>query len=105
MSSDSETVMSNTEATLDKNTRLTVAAAVTAIGLAISATWWVAHQLGAIRQELKDLKSASSSAMTVAAASEQALREAIENPGHRVPDPRDPNRIIVVVAGKVTTGQ
>jgi hypothetical protein len=33
---------------------------------------------------------------TLAAASEQALRMAIENPGMRVPDPRDPQRIIEV---------
>lgn len=33
---------------------------------------------------------------SLTAASEQALRMAIENPGLGVPDPRDPNRIIVV---------
>lgn len=33
---------------------------------------------------------------TLTAASERALRTAIENPGMRVPDPRDPNTIIVV---------
>jgi hypothetical protein len=27
---------------------------------------------------------------------EAALEEAMQNPGHRVPDPRDPTRIIVV---------
>lgn len=36
----------------------------------------------------------------LAVASEQALRTAIENPGMRVPDPRDPNRIIVVEGRK-----
>lgn len=37
-------------------------------------------------------------------ACEVALREAIENPGHRVPDPRDPKQIIVVNAAEVSGG-
>lgn len=42
---------------------------------------------------------------SLAAASEVALRTAIENPGVRVPDPRNPDRLIVVRlpgAGTVT---
>jgi len=93
--------MSDNASTLDKNTKITIAVAATAIGLAISATWWVGHQLNTIQAQLGELKAASAGAMTISAASEQALREAIENPGHRVPDPRDPNKIIVVVGGKV----
>ena len=42
------------------------------------------------------LSSLASDCYHLSSAREAALREAIENPGHRVPDPIDPNKIIVV---------
>lgn len=49
-------------------------------------------------QKISDtLGRLTSDRFTLTAASEQALRWAIENPGLRVPDPRDPSKIIVVI--------
>lgn len=43
-----------------------------------------------------DIERLARDSMTISQASEAALRMAIENPGMRVPDPRDPSRIIEV---------
>ncbi len=44
----------------------------------------------------KDLERLRSTTLTLPMAAEAALRQAIENPGLRVPDPRNPQDIIVV---------
>jgi hypothetical protein len=85
-------VESMTRASLDKNTKTTLATAVTAIGLAITGTWWVGMKISSLEKKIDSI---------LALSSELALREAIENPGHRVPDPRDPTKVIVVLNGKV----
>jgi uncharacterized protein YlxW (UPF0749 family) len=52
-----------------------------------------AQQAKELAQSIEEVKNHS---YTLERASEQALRTAIENPSLRVPDPRDPNRIIIV---------
>jgi hypothetical protein len=63
---------------------------------AIGATWWVAKTLSNITTQIKTMLTRLDNAFTIEKASEQALRMAIENPGMRVPDPRDPAKIIEV---------
>lgn len=50
------------------------------------------------KQAIEDRKALALSTYSLAGASETALRTAIENPGFRVPDPRDPAKVIVVSA-------
>ena len=82
--------------TLSQDSKITMGVAGTLGLLAVSATWWVGAQLSDMNQRLDALEKNVGERFTLAAASEQALREAIENPGHRVPDPRDPSQIIEV---------
>lgn len=61
---------------------------------------WLAWSL---KQDIAELKTALGDSYTLTKASEVALRTAIENPGFRVPDPRDPNKIISVArTGSIT---
>jgi hypothetical protein len=82
--------------TLSNDSKVTLGVAGSLGLLAVSATWWVALQLSDIDMRLDAMERNVGERFTLAAASEAALREAIENPGHRVPDPRDPNNIIEV---------
>lgn len=65
------------------------------LGTVIAGTGSVVLYLNNINSQLKDWRQ---STYTLPAAAEVALRMAIENPRMRVPDPRDPNKIIVVTA-------
>jgi Tfp pilus assembly protein PilN len=58
-------------------------------------------QLSELAKEIAEVKAEQ---YTTAMAAEQALRMALENPGMRVPDPRDPNKIIVVDKGRMIGG-
>jgi len=59
-------------------------------------------QVTAIEKSVSDIRvDALEDRYTLTAASEKALRTAIENPGMRVPDPRDPSEIITVSVGSV----
>lgn len=82
--------------TFSQDSKITMGVAGTLGLLAVSATAWVGTQLSSINQRLDAMEKNVGERFTLTAASEQALREAIENPGHRVPDPRDPNTIIEV---------
>lgn len=60
----------------------------------------VQREMVEIRKDLIDLQAQmKDDRYTLTAASEKALRTAIENPGMRVPDPRDPDKIISVREG------
>ncbi len=75
---------------------ITLAAASGLLIFAIGATWWVAKTLSNITTQIRTMLTRLDNAFTIEKASEQALRMAIENPGMRVPDPRDPTKIIEV---------
>jgi len=88
---------------LSNDTKITLGTAVALVSISISATWWFSKQLDGFRQDLSALSARLGqnedkmpTFYSLSAASEQALRMAIENPGLRIPDPRDPNRIIEV---------
>jgi len=71
--------------------------AVSIIGTALSATWYLSAKINTFETRMTDVeRDVSYDRYTLTMASEKALRTAIENPGIRVPDPRDPNKIIVV---------
>lgn len=62
--------------------------------LGTAGVWRAASTLTEISRDIRDLKSNS---ITRSEASDLALRAAMENPGLRVPDPRNPSQILVVV--------
>jgi nitrogen fixation protein FixH len=91
--------------TLSKDTKITLGAAVVVVKIAVAATWWAGvqfnnlkadsrEQFNALNAQIATLTERAAGSYTLAAASEQALRMAIENPGLRVPDPRDPSKVI-----------
>ena len=71
-------------------------------GVIWGGAWFLAgkaNEMDAMQNSINQIESdALKDRYTLTAASEKALRTAIENPGHRVVDPRDPNKIIVVKA-------
>lgn len=70
---------------------LVIATIICAIG---GAVW----RMGAVINKFSTrLITLESDRYPLSVASEAALRMAIENPGLKVPDPRDPNKIIQVV--------
>lgn len=88
---------------LNNDTKITLGTAIAVVSISVGATWWFSQQLEHFRIELAAMSSrigANEDELvkfySLAAASEQALRMAIENPGLRIPDPRDPNRLIEV---------
>jgi hypothetical protein len=83
---------------ISTNTRfaISIGTALAVIAAAGTATARALSVLGAIDNRLAKVENKVADQYTLAVASEVALRTAIENPGMRVPDPRDPNRIIQV---------
>lgn len=78
-----------------------VVAAIIAMGtIGGSGVWYVATVVNDIKRDISEMRSNS---YTLDRASEVALRQAIENPGLRIPNPRDPTQVIVVTAGRVST--
>lgn len=67
--------------------------AISIIGTATSATWYLSAKITNFESRMENVEN---DRYSLTMASERALREAIENPGLRVPDPRDPTKIIVV---------
>lgn len=85
---------------LTRDTKITIGTAVAVVGLAIGSTWWVAERLNDttaqlinIRSEIEGVTAKMTDLYKKSEASEQALRMALENPGLRVPDPRDPSKV------------
>lgn len=96
--------------TLTTDTKITIGTAVAVVTTSIAATWWFSQQLSQFRNELVTMSGRISQgeaevakAYTLAAASEVALRMALENPGLRVPDPRDPSQLIIARRANDTT--
>lgn len=71
---------------------LTIVAILSSAGAAV---WRISTVLGHFENRIVELER---DRYPLSVASENALRMAIENPGMRVPDPRDPNRVIHVTA-------
>ena len=71
----------------------------TIIGSSAAAVWRISKVINRFESRLLDLEK---DRYPMSIASENALRLAILNPGMQIPDPRDPNRIIVVNHVRVT---
>ncbi len=85
-------------ANLTPNTKFTIgisAACVFCLSAA-GAVYKATNILNSIDQRLATVETGVNNGYKLADACEQALRMAIENPGFKVPDPRDPTRIIEV---------
>jgi flavoprotein len=81
------------EASVSNTTKIALGIVVTIVTTAVAVTWKISSVANAIRSDIQNLQADH---YGLSAASEQALRMAIENPTLRVPDPRDPSRIITV---------
>ena len=91
--------------TLSQDTKITIGTAVAVITVCIGSARWGAAKLESIESRIRALESGLGDKFNLAAASEQALRMALENPGFRVPDPRDPAIIIEVRPARMAEDQ
>lgn len=94
-------------AALTSQTKTTIGTAIIVAGFAFGGWQYLENRFGSITSRFTELETrlaeGTGDRFTKTAAAEQALRMAIENPGIKVPDPRDPNRIIEV-RSVVSTG-
>ena len=69
-------------------------------GTIMGASYFLGGKAEKLQRDMQDqrldFEALKSETYTLPMAAEQALRMAIENPGMRVPDPRNPNEVIVV---------
>lgn len=79
-----------------KDTRIAVGLGATILIAAVGASWTIRSALAGYDERISVLES---DRYTLTQASEQALRTAIENPGLRVPDPRNPGQVVMVRGG------
>jgi archaeosine-15-forming tRNA-guanine transglycosylase len=75
---------------------ITMGVAACVVVFSVMATWRITGKLSSIDNNILSMRQELDNSFTLDKASEQALRMAIENPGMRVPDPRDPTKIIEV---------
>lgn len=102
---------------LGPNTKVTLGAACAVVlslgGIAWGAASYVGGKFDATNAKFDkaelaisalgiDLGAVKADRFTMTAASEHALRTALENPGLRIPDPRDPSKVFVVDVGRRT---
>ena len=87
-------------ATLSRNTKIQVGLVMTVLAAVTSGSIWGTRVLSGLQetaaQHGKLIEALQKESWTIAAQSEHALRTAMENPGLRVPDPRDPSHIFEV---------
>lgn len=79
--------------TITRETKVALGLILTVIGVGFASTWKVSAAVAKVEQRLAEVET---DRYTLSAASEQALRTAMENPGLRVPDPRNPGQVFVV---------
>ena len=83
-------------AALTQDTKVTIGVVFIALSGAVTGTWWLGTQISQLNNRLDRLDSLIGDRFSMTQASETALRLAMENPGMRVPDPRDPSQVIEV---------
>lgn len=83
-------------AALTQDTKVTIGVVFIALSGAVTGTWWLGAQIAQLNNRLDRLDSLIGDRFSMTQASETALRLAMENPGMRVPDPRDPSQVIEV---------
>lgn len=79
---------------------LTLGLVASVLVTVVTCTWKMASTLNEVNSTMRNLdarvSAVESNRFRISDAAEVALRTAIENPKMRVPDPRDPSRIIAV---------
>lgn len=79
---------------------LTVGLVCSILITVVTCTWKIASTMNEVNTTMRNLDARVSAIennrFRISDAAEVALRTAIENPKMRVPDPRDPSKIIVV---------
>lgn len=75
-------------------------ALISIVSTGMGATWFLKGEFSEIHTTVEqiqhDVEEFDKDRYTLTMASEKALREAIANPGHKIPDPREPSKLIVV---------
>lgn len=79
--------------TVTQDTKVTIGTAVLVLVSLLTVGWRLNTEFSKLRT---DLTAVQNDSYSKAAAAEQALRLAMENPGLRVPDPRDPTKVFEV---------
>lgn len=105
-----------TGVTLTQDSKITLGAMLAIVGALVGSGLWVGEKVRNAEMSVRDFNSTlsgridglaakvdglESGRFSVEQAQLAAYREAIENPGHRVPDPANPDRIVVVYAGRI----
>lgn len=88
--------------TISKDSKITIGAAILIASTFVGGTITLARKLDSLENRLSALESSN---YTVSQAVEAAYAEAMANPGHKVPNPREPNKLFVVYAGAVERAQ
>lgn len=93
---------------IDRNTGISIGVMVLVVGAIVTCTIFlqgIKAEVATASIRIDNIVAATEDAKDdryrMTNASEDALREAIENPGHRVPDPRNPGSVFVVEQGNV----
>ena len=81
---------------IDKRTGISIGLCLTlAVPLTMGA-WKLSSTVAQVSRDVAAINDQLGQAYTITQASEDALREALANPGHKVPDPRHPGQYLVV---------
>lgn len=87
----------------DTQMTITIGTALSVLVFLLGAVWKFSRVVSHMERrweimetKIKDVTDKLADSYTLSRASEVALRTAIENPSHRVPDPRNPHRVIAV---------
>lgn len=91
------------EPAISKNTPIQLGVVIVALSVIVGAIAWAARISTQVEAFVTMIEEMEGSRYSLPMASEDALREAIGNPGHRVPDPRNPGQYVVVESVSVTT--
>lgn len=85
-----------TESAISEKTRVTLSIVLITIGYIITIAGSVGGAVLYLDRRISTIENKMVDNYTMGQAAEDALREAIANPGHRVPDPRNPGQYIRV---------
>ena len=88
--------------TISKDSKITIGSSIAIVLALIAGTVQLTRKMDSLESRINALESNN---YTVSQAVEAAYSEAMANPGHKVPNPRDPNKLFVVYAGGVETSE
>ena len=87
-------------AIISSESTVTIGLVMAVVGSVISMTVWITTKINGLSRKIDSsmerVAAVERTYLRIDLAAENALRQAIANPGHRVPDPRNPGELIVV---------